>query len=185
MKSKLLLIGFVAAFAGLIISAAPANASARDYNYHRDRVGVMNVNRVSHIDRNFIRHNMIYPRDTIVTPYNYNVVRPYNVVSPYNAGIYRNYNYNYNVPNYIYPGTIYLYDRGNPNTSLTIVNSLTGANSNNFARVTVNHEVFSRIASDFNSSSNMSVMVDTGNNTVTFNTWTGTITTGDVSITLE
>ena len=182
MKNIKFILGGALVLATLLISSVPAKASAawNGRNSFQRNNSAMTFHR-DNFQNNFAA-NRIYTNYSVAPVVSYNPY-PVNVYTPniYTPG-YVNYGTNYS--NFVYPSTIYLYDRGNSNAVLTIQNSMFNSYQNNYARITVDHNTFVQIASGYNSSS-MSVSVDIGNNIVTFNTINGTVTAINASIVLQ
>jgi hypothetical protein len=89
------------------------------------------------------------------------------------------------IPDFFIPREFVVMDRNDMNNAIVIQNSLTGPFSVNRAVITVDSDFFDRLMNDFNLDQNINVRVDTGNNVVEFNTLTGTISTGDVNISIQ
>jgi len=85
-----------------------------------------------------------------------------------------------------FPQRVIVYDQDNPGSEITIENSnfLTGPNSVNIneADIYVSHYVFESLSQSVDQLSNVNLSVNTGNNTISYNTVTGNVTTGAVSV---
>lgn len=85
---------------------------------------------------------------------------------------------------YLVPREIYVYDRGNSRNRVILRNYLTGPGSYNVNRVyvRVGSDDFRRLDRSFTFSRDIDIYANTGDNTVSFNTVVGSISTGDVDI---
>jgi hypothetical protein len=90
--------------------------------------------------------------------------------------------FNYYLHDQIYARQIVLVDQLYPTDVIVINNSNTGAYSVNVIRVVVDHDFFNQVSSDISVNQNITLSVDTGNNSVSYNTGSGDIETGDVSL---
>lgn len=88
-------------------------------------------------------------------------------------------------PSLIAPRSFVLIDRDNFDNFIDIQNDLTGPFSVDRVFLTVNHDFFNQFTNDFSLDQNVTISVDTGNNIVSMNTLTGTISTGDVDINIQ
>ncbi len=80
---------------------------------------------------------------------------------------------------------VVLVNRDFPSSVVVLRNQLTGPFSVNSMYVTVSDDLFNRIFTDINTTQNVDISVDTGNNTVSFNTLVGNVSSGDVSISVR
>ena len=87
-------------------------------------------------------------------------------------------------PDGILARNVVLLNRDLPTLSLTLRNQVTGPFSVNRLEVTVDDASFWRLVNTVSATSNVNVTVDTGRNTVSFNTVAGNVTTGNVNISL-
>ncbi len=78
-------------------------------------------------------------------------------------------------------------DRTNSNNVIILSNVLTGPGSVNVNRVVlrVDHSFFDQLTSRVNADTDIRIRVNTGNNTVAFNTAAGDLVTGDVTISVR
>ena len=78
-------------------------------------------------------------------------------------------------------------DRANSNNVIILSNNLTGPGSVNVNRVVlrVDHDFFDRLSSRVNTETDIRIRVNTGGNTVSFNTVAGDLITGDVTISVR
>lgn len=88
------------------------------------------------------------------------------------------------LPNEFGARDVILVDRDFPNNRIILNNYLTGPYSNNLNQVvvTVSDNFFQGAVSALNTSNNVGINVNTGNNTIILNTVAGNLTTGDVNI---
>ncbi|MFA6423244.1 MAG: hypothetical protein WCW17_02200 [Patescibacteria group bacterium] len=94
--------------------------------------------------------------------------------------------YRYYFPNdYVYARRMVLYDTDYPSNSFYIDNDVQGEYSLNVIRVGINHGDYSRIWNDLQYDSNVNISIDTGNNSILFNTSSGSISTGNVVISIN
>jgi hypothetical protein len=91
------------------------------------------------------------------------------------------------LPDVVYARELTIIDREAPGNTFNLTNDLTGPSSVNINEVTVNvsDSIFKQIEHNIFSSQNVGVEVNTGNNTMSFNTSLGNITTSDISISLR
>lgn len=89
--------------------------------------------------------------------------------------------------NHLFPRNVVIYDRDDRNNRITLENRLTGPNSYNVNRVEigVGHDYFNRLVKNHNIETTNTISVNTGNNTISFNTRVGDISTGDVNISVR
>jgi len=80
---------------------------------------------------------------------------------------------------------IVLVDRDDLSREIEIRNSNTGPFSINTIRVETSDEFFNRVVNRIDVDQNINISVNTGNNTISFNTVVGDISTGDVSISIQ
>lgn len=86
-----------------------------------------------------------------------------------------------------YPRNIRIFDRDDRGNRIDLRNSYTGPRSININRVEigVSHDYYMRLVNNIDISSTNDISVNTGDNTVSFNTRLGSFTTGDVNITIR
>ena len=102
----------------------------------------------------------------------------------YNQVMDRNFVVRLVAPNNFTARNVVLMNRDNLSNMLVLRNQITGPFSVNRIEVTVDDASFWRLVNSANTSTNVDVTVDTGNNTVSFNTVAGNVTTGNVNISL-
>ena len=91
------------------------------------------------------------------------------------------------LPVEVFARKLTIVDRDAPDNTFNLKNKLTGPNSVNINEVTINvsDAIFRQIERNVFLNQNVSISVNTGDNTISFNTVVGNITTGDVSISLH
>lgn len=88
-------------------------------------------------------------------------------------------------PDMMFARRIVLVDRDNPIRTIEIRNSNTGPFSVNTIRVLTSDEFFNRVVNRIDVDQNVNISVNTGDNTISFNTVVGDISTGDVNISIQ
>jgi len=93
--------------------------------------------------------------------------------------------YRDNLPSVLGARNFVIEDRSNDRRNITIRNYNTGPFSVNRATVRVNSDIFDRISRNIDIDQEIDVVVNTGDNTISFNTRTGSISSGDVDINIR
>lgn len=158
-----------------------------NYNYNRNNVSNYNNSDYNNYNQNYL------------TDYNNNYNHYYgwngnNYANNYlrtnwnyfqNSGLFDRYpQFRYYFPDQLNVRHVRVIDRDNPDNFISIDNYLTGPYSLNQANVTVDSNTFTSISNSVNTNTNMNFSIDTGNNTISYNTIAGGLTTGNASISI-
>lgn len=170
MKKSLItkLAAFVAVPAFLLVLASPLSAKAAG---------------------NFVLTGQADGRSLVVTKNNSNfvVVSNNNFVS-LDTVLNRSWNFTLVTDdNQLTPRRVVLLDRDNSNNRIVLTNFLTGPNSTNVNRVvlTVDSDFFARVSDMTRVNTNVGLRLNTGSNTVSMNTITGDLVTGNITVSVR
>jgi hypothetical protein len=163
-KITMSLVALVVLSSGLIV-AAPASAQNR---YSSHNYGNHTVTRVhTEMNKPMVR---IMPDRKYFTNHNLLMMHP---------------EFRTMFPDQVFGRRIVFRDRDDVMSRINVDNFLTGPDSINIVYITIDHDSFVKLQNEMSIDNNVDISVNTGNNTVSFNTVAGNVTTGDVSIDMQ